>query len=175
LVFPVSGCHAGAKAGLSRDGRRRGQAVNVTQASHRHEVKVWTSALTATIPTLKTADNVRHVHISTRSCASSAFGRWIASTIAPLKTRGGAHTEDCSWRLCKSPSRRRGRRSRFPRLTLTFTSSPARCRGFAFADLPVADPLVLVASLFALCAGTEDKKQGTSDFLAKQAPQFRGR
>jgi enoyl-CoA hydratase/carnithine racemase len=35
--------------------------------------------------------------------------------------------------------------------------------------------LLLEASLFAICAGTEDKKEGTSAFLAKRAPQFQGR
>ena len=35
--------------------------------------------------------------------------------------------------------------------------------------------LALEASLFALCAGTEDKKEGTSAFLGKRAPQFQGR
>ena len=35
--------------------------------------------------------------------------------------------------------------------------------------------LVLEASFFGLCAGTEDKKEGTSAFLEKRAPQFRGR
>jgi enoyl-CoA hydratase/carnithine racemase len=35
--------------------------------------------------------------------------------------------------------------------------------------------LVLEASYFGLCAGTEDKKEGTSAFLEKRAPQFRGR
>src|SRR6059036_2569205 len=33
----------------------------------------------------------------------------------------------------------------------------------------------LEASLFGLCAGTEDKKEGTSAFLGKRAPQFQGR
>jgi enoyl-CoA hydratase len=33
----------------------------------------------------------------------------------------------------------------------------------------------LEASLFGLCAGTEDKKEGTSAFLEKRAPQFQGR
>ena len=33
----------------------------------------------------------------------------------------------------------------------------------------------LEASYFGLCAGTEDKKEGTSAFLAKRAPQFLGR
>ena len=35
--------------------------------------------------------------------------------------------------------------------------------------------LSLEASFFGLCAGTEDKKEGTSAFLEKRAPQFRGR
>jgi len=30
-------------------------------------------------------------------------------------------------------------------------------------------------SLFAICAGTEDKKEGTSAFLAKRPPKFQGR
>jgi enoyl-CoA hydratase/carnithine racemase len=35
--------------------------------------------------------------------------------------------------------------------------------------------LSLEASYFGLCAGTDDKKEGTSAFLEKRAPQFRGR
>jgi enoyl-CoA hydratase/carnithine racemase len=35
--------------------------------------------------------------------------------------------------------------------------------------------LLLEASYFGLCAGTEDKREGTSAFLEKRAPQFRGR
>ena len=35
--------------------------------------------------------------------------------------------------------------------------------------------LVLEASYFGLCAGTEDKKEGTSAFLEKRAPHFAGR
>jgi enoyl-CoA hydratase len=35
--------------------------------------------------------------------------------------------------------------------------------------------LALEASFFGLCAGTEDKKEGTSAFLAKRAPLFQGR
>jgi enoyl-CoA hydratase len=35
--------------------------------------------------------------------------------------------------------------------------------------------LLLEASYFGLCAGTEDKKEGTTAFLEKRAPQFRGR
>lgn len=42
-------------------------------------------------------------------------------------------------------------------------------------ETSLAEGLIIEASLFALCAGTEDKKEGTSAFLAKRAPQFRGR
>src|SRR6266704_1501837 len=35
--------------------------------------------------------------------------------------------------------------------------------------------LLLEASYFGLCAGTEDKKEGTSAFLEKRVPQFQGR
>jgi enoyl-CoA hydratase len=35
--------------------------------------------------------------------------------------------------------------------------------------------LLLEASVFAICAGTEDKHEGTSAFLEKRAPQFHGR
>jgi len=35
--------------------------------------------------------------------------------------------------------------------------------------------LALEASFFGLCAGTEDKKEGTTAFLTKRAPQFKGR
>jgi enoyl-CoA hydratase/carnithine racemase len=35
--------------------------------------------------------------------------------------------------------------------------------------------LLLEASYFGLCAGTDDKKEGTSAFLEKRPPQFRGR
>jgi enoyl-CoA hydratase/carnithine racemase len=35
--------------------------------------------------------------------------------------------------------------------------------------------LLLEASYFGLCAGTEDKKEGTSAFIQKRAPQFHGR
>ena len=42
-------------------------------------------------------------------------------------------------------------------------------------ETTLEDGLALEASLFALCAGTEDKKEGASAFLAKRAPQFHGR
>jgi enoyl-CoA hydratase/carnithine racemase len=38
-----------------------------------------------------------------------------------------------------------------------------------------AEGLVLESSLFAICAGTEDKKEGTTAFLEKRAPKFQGR
>ena len=38
-----------------------------------------------------------------------------------------------------------------------------------------AEGLALEASFFGLCAGTEDKKEGTSAFLEKRKPQFQGR
>src|SRR4029078_10937522 len=38
-----------------------------------------------------------------------------------------------------------------------------------------AEGLSLEASYFGLCAGTEDKKEGTSAFLEKRAPHFAGR
>jgi len=42
-------------------------------------------------------------------------------------------------------------------------------------ETSLEEGLALEASLFALCAGTEDKKEGTSAFIAKRAPQFHGR
>jgi enoyl-CoA hydratase len=38
-----------------------------------------------------------------------------------------------------------------------------------------SEGLLLEAAYFGLCAATEDKKEGTSAFLEKRAPQFRGR
>jgi enoyl-CoA hydratase/carnithine racemase len=38
-----------------------------------------------------------------------------------------------------------------------------------------AEGLSLEAALFGLCAGTEDKKEGTQAFLQKRAAQFQGR
>jgi enoyl-CoA hydratase/carnithine racemase len=35
--------------------------------------------------------------------------------------------------------------------------------------------LALEASYFGLCAATDDKKEGTTAFLEKRAPQFHGR
>ena len=41
------------------------------------------------------------------------------------------------------------------------------------AALP--EGLALEGKLFALCAATEDKKEGTTAFLAKRPPKFQGR
>jgi enoyl-CoA hydratase/carnithine racemase len=38
-----------------------------------------------------------------------------------------------------------------------------------------SEGLALEASFFGLCAGTEDKREGTQAFLQKRAPQFQGR
>jgi enoyl-CoA hydratase len=42
-------------------------------------------------------------------------------------------------------------------------------------ETTMAEGLSLEASLFGLCAGTEDKKEGTTAFLEKRKPQFQGR
>ena len=42
-------------------------------------------------------------------------------------------------------------------------------------ETSVAEGLSLEASLFGLCAGTEDKREGTQAFLQKRAPLFQGR
>ena len=42
-------------------------------------------------------------------------------------------------------------------------------------DGSVSEGLLIEASLFGICAGSEDKKEGTSAFLAKRAPNFHGR
>jgi enoyl-CoA hydratase/carnithine racemase len=42
-------------------------------------------------------------------------------------------------------------------------------------DGSVSEGLLIEASLFGICGGSEDKKEGTSAFLAKRAPQFQGR
>jgi enoyl-CoA hydratase len=42
-------------------------------------------------------------------------------------------------------------------------------------DADQSEGLALEAAYFGLCAGTEDKKEGTSAFLEKRAPQFVGR
>jgi enoyl-CoA hydratase/carnithine racemase len=41
-------------------------------------------------------------------------------------------------------------------------------------DTSQSEGFALEASYFGLCAGTEDKKEGTSAFLEKRAPQFHG-
>jgi enoyl-CoA hydratase/carnithine racemase len=42
-------------------------------------------------------------------------------------------------------------------------------------DTSQSEGFALEASYFGLCAGTEDKKEGTSAFLEKRAPEFHGR
>jgi enoyl-CoA hydratase len=42
-------------------------------------------------------------------------------------------------------------------------------------DTSLSEGLSLEASYFGLCAGTEDKKEGTQAFLQKRRPQFQGR
>jgi enoyl-CoA hydratase len=42
-------------------------------------------------------------------------------------------------------------------------------------ETSVAEGLLLEASLFAICASTDDKKEGTSAFLEKRAPKFQGK
>ncbi|HTC46310.1 MAG TPA: enoyl-CoA hydratase-related protein [Candidatus Aquilonibacter sp.] len=42
-------------------------------------------------------------------------------------------------------------------------------------ETSVAEGLLLEASLFAVCASTEDKKEGTSAFIEKRSPNFRGK
>jgi enoyl-CoA hydratase/carnithine racemase len=42
-------------------------------------------------------------------------------------------------------------------------------------ETTMAEGLSLEASLFGLCAGTEDKTEGTAAFLEKRKPQFQGR
>jgi enoyl-CoA hydratase len=41
-------------------------------------------------------------------------------------------------------------------------------------DTSTEEGFLLEASLFAICTGTEDKREGTSAFLAKRAPKFQG-
>ena len=42
-------------------------------------------------------------------------------------------------------------------------------------ETSVAEGLLIEASLFAVCASTDDKKEGTSAFLEKRAPKFHGK
>ena len=42
-------------------------------------------------------------------------------------------------------------------------------------EASLAEGLALEASLFGLCAGTDDKKEGTQAFLEKRKPQFQGK
>ena len=51
-------------------------------------------------------------------------------------------------------------------------ASEAVLRGL---DMPLSDGLALEGALFAVCAASADKAEGTAAFLAKRAPQFNGR
>jgi enoyl-CoA hydratase/carnithine racemase len=42
-------------------------------------------------------------------------------------------------------------------------------------EMTLAEGLYLEAVLFGLCCATEDKKEGTTAFLEKRAPQFKGK
>jgi enoyl-CoA hydratase/carnithine racemase len=42
-------------------------------------------------------------------------------------------------------------------------------------ETSVAEGLLIEASLFAVCASTDDKKEGTAAFLEKRSPKFQGR
>jgi enoyl-CoA hydratase/carnithine racemase len=42
-------------------------------------------------------------------------------------------------------------------------------------ETSVAEGLLLEASLFAICASTDDKKEGTSAFMEKRSPNFQGK
>ncbi|HTO86507.1 MAG TPA: enoyl-CoA hydratase-related protein [Thermoanaerobaculia bacterium] len=59
-------------------------------------------------------------------------------------------------------------------------NGPAACRYAMEAirrgiEVPTAEGLVLEATLFGLCAATEDMKEGMTAFLEKRAPRFTGR
>jgi len=43
------------------------------------------------------------------------------------------------------------------------------------SQMPMDQALYLEATLFGLCCGSEDKREGTGAFLAKRKPEFKGR
>jgi enoyl-CoA hydratase len=42
-------------------------------------------------------------------------------------------------------------------------------------EISQAEGLLIESSLFAICAASEDKKEGTAAFVERRAPQFKGR
>jgi len=42
-------------------------------------------------------------------------------------------------------------------------------------ETSLAEGLFIESSLFAICAASEDKKEGTAAFVERRAPQFKGR
>jgi enoyl-CoA hydratase len=65
-------------------------------------------------------------------------------------------------------------------LKQTFANAPLAVRYSLEAvnkglETSQSEGLALEASFFGLCAGTEDKQEGTQAFLQKRAPQFHGR
>jgi len=42
-------------------------------------------------------------------------------------------------------------------------------------EMPQEEGLFLEATLFGLCASTDDMREGTTAFLEKRAPQFKGK
>ena len=67
--------------------------------------------------------------------------------------------------------RRRRESIRFAPIAVKFSLEAAN-KGLETSQ---SEGLALEASYFGICAATEDKKEGTTAFLEKRAPQFHGR